>query len=36
MYVDGHAGNYFAGDRIRILLINLPFLFRDQIAPEVM
>jgi hypothetical protein len=36
MYVDGHTGKHLTGDRIRILLLNLPFLFRDLIAPEVM
>ncbi len=35
MYVDGHTGKHLTGDRIRILLLNLPFLFRDLIAPEV-
>jgi hypothetical protein len=36
MYVEGHTGKHLTGDRIRILLLNLPFLFRDLIAPEVM
>jgi hypothetical protein len=36
MYVQGHTGKHLTGDRIRILLLNLPFLFRDLIAPEVM
>lgn len=35
MYVEGHTGKHLSGDRIRILLLNLPFLFRDLIAPEV-
>ena len=35
MYVEGHTGKHLTGDRIRILLLNLPFLFRDLIAPEV-
>jgi hypothetical protein len=35
MYVDGHTGKHLTGDRICILLLNLPFLFRDLIAPEV-
>jgi hypothetical protein len=26
---------HLTGDRIRILLLNLPFVFRDLIAPEV-
>ena len=34
MYVEGHTGKHLTGDRIRILLLNLPFLFRDLIAPE--
>ena len=36
MYVDGHTGKHLTCDRIRILLLNLPFFFRDLIAPEVM
>ena len=36
MYVEGHTGKHLTGDRIRILLLNLPFLFRDLIAPEVL
>jgi hypothetical protein len=35
MYVEGHTGKHFTGDRILILLLNLSFLFRDLIAPEV-
>ncbi len=35
MYVEGHTGKHLTGDRIQILLLNLPFLFRDLIAPEV-
>jgi hypothetical protein len=35
MYVEGHTGKHLTGDRIRILLLNLHFLFRDLIAPEV-
>jgi hypothetical protein len=35
MYVDGHTRKRLTGDRIRILLLNLPFLFRNLIAPEV-
>ena len=35
MYVEGHTGKHLTGDRIRILLLNLPFVFRDLIAPEV-
>ncbi len=36
MHVGEHTGKHPTGDRIRILLPNLPFLFRDLIAPEVM
>ncbi len=35
MYVQGHTGKHLTGDRIQILLLNLPFVFRDLIAPEV-
>jgi hypothetical protein len=35
MYVEGHTGKHLTGDRIRILLLNLPFVFHDLIAPEV-
>ncbi len=35
MYVEGHTGKHLTGDRIQILLLNLPFLFRDLIAPKV-
>lgn len=35
MYVDKHAGKHMTGDRVRILLLTLPFLLRDLIAPEV-
>ena len=35
MYVEGHTGKHLTGDRIRILLLNLPFVFRELIAPEV-
>jgi hypothetical protein len=33
IYVQGHhdTGNHLTGDRIRILLLNLPFVFRDLI-----
>ena len=34
MYVQGHTGKHLTGDRIRILLLNLPFVFRDLIAPR--
>jgi hypothetical protein len=35
MYVEGHTGKHLTGDRIWILLLNLPFLFCYLIAPEV-
>ena len=35
MYVDKHTGKHMTGDRVRILLLTLPFLLRDLIAPEV-
>ena len=35
MYIEGHTGKHLTGDRIRILLLNLPFVFRDLNAPEV-
>ena len=35
MYVQKHEGKNMTGDRVRILLIMLPFVFRDLIAPEV-
>ncbi len=35
MYVEGHTGKHLTGNHIRMLLLNLPFLFRDLIAPEV-
>jgi hypothetical protein len=34
MYVEGHTGKHLTGDRIRILLLNLHFVFRDLIAPR--
>jgi len=36
MYVDKHTGKHLTGDRMRILLLTLPFLLRDLIAPEVL
>ena len=36
MYVDKHTGKHMTGDRVRILLLTLPFLLRDLIAPEVL
>ena len=35
MYVDKHTGNHMTGERVRILLLTLPFVLRDLIAPEV-
>ena len=35
-YVDKHTGKHLTGDRMRILLLTLPFLLRDLIAPEVL
>jgi hypothetical protein len=35
MYVEKHKGKHLTGERIRILLLTLPFLLRDLIAPEV-
>ena len=34
MYVDKHTGKHMTGERVRILLLSLPFLLRDLIAPE--
>jgi hypothetical protein len=36
MYGEVHTGKHLSGDRMRILLLKLPFLFRDLIVPEVM
>jgi hypothetical protein len=33
MYVEGHTGKHLTGDQIQILILNLPFLFHDLIAP---
>ncbi len=35
MYINNHDGKHMTGDRMKILLLNLPFLLRDLIAPEV-
>ena len=35
MYVKNHDGKHMTGDRIKILLLNLPFMLRDLILPEV-
>jgi hypothetical protein len=36
MYVKNHDGKHMTGDRIKILLLNLPFMLRDLTWPEVM
>jgi hypothetical protein len=36
MYVKNHDGKHMTGDRIKIPLLNLPFMLRDLILPEVM
>jgi 6-pyruvoyl-tetrahydropterin synthase len=35
MYVNNHDGKHMTGNRMEILLLNLPFLLRDLIEPEV-
>ena len=35
MYVEKHKGKHLTGERVRILLLTLPFLLRDLIVPEV-
>lgn len=35
MYINKHDGKHLTGDRVRILLLTLPFLLRDLITPEV-
>jgi hypothetical protein len=35
MYINKHDGKHMTGDRMKILLLNLPFLLRDLVAPEV-
>ena len=35
MYIEKHKGNHLPGECLRILLLTLPFLLRDLIAPEV-
>ena len=35
MYINQHDGKHMTGDRMKILLLNLPFLLRDLVAPEV-
>ena len=36
MYIQCHTEKHLTGDRIRILLLNLHFVFRDLIAYEVL
>ncbi len=33
IYVQGHTGKHLTVGRIQILLLNLPFVFRDLISP---
>ena len=35
MYISKHQGKHLTGDQIRILLLTLPFVLRELIAPEV-
>jgi hypothetical protein len=35
MYLNNHDGKHMTGDRMKILLLNLPFLLRGLVAPEV-
>ena len=35
MYINEHDGKHMTGDHMKILLLNLPFLLRDLVAPEV-
>jgi hypothetical protein len=34
MYINNHDGKHMNGDRMKILFLNLPFLLRDLIEPE--
>jgi hypothetical protein len=34
MYINKHEGKHLTGDRIRILMLTLPFVLLDLIAPE--
>ncbi len=34
MRINKHDGKHMTGDRMKILLLNLPFLLRDLVAPE--
>ncbi len=35
MYINKHDGKHMNGNRMKILLLNLPFLLQDLVAPEV-
>jgi hypothetical protein len=35
VYINKHDGKHMTGDRMKMLLLNLPFLLRDLVAPEV-
>ena len=35
MYINQHEGKHLTGDRVRMLLVSMPFLLRDLITPEV-
>jgi hypothetical protein len=35
MYINKHEGKHLTGDRVHILLLTIPFVLRDLIAPEV-
>ncbi len=35
MYINKHEGKHRTGDQIQILLLTLPFVLQDLIAPEV-
>ena len=35
MYIKQHDGKHMTGDRMKILMLNLPFLMRDLLLPEV-
>ena len=34
MYINNHDGKHMTGDRMKILLLNLPFLLRDLVADQ--
>ena len=35
MYIKQHDGKHMTGDRMKILMLNLPFVLRDLLLPEV-